>query len=85
MALPRTSPSETDLVDQIAGITGLGWTASLLGYLITVVGYGNSVISRLVVDPRSLLYVGSVLLVVTVGLDRFQRTLTEQDRPSDRE
>lgn len=80
MLLLRTSTSETDYVDQIAGITGLGWTASLLGYLITVIGYGNSVISRLVVEPRSLLYVGSLLLVVTLGLDRFQRLLTEKER-----
>ncbi len=80
MLLIQPSTSETEFVDQIAGITGLGWTASLLGYLITVIGYGNSVVSRLVVDPRSLLYVGTILFVVTLGLDRFQRLLTEQER-----
>lgn len=75
--LIQPSPSETDLVDQIAGITGLAWTGSLLGYLITVIGYGNSVISRLVVEPRSLLYVGTILFAVTLGLDRLQETLTD--------
>ena len=80
MLLIQPSTSETEFVDQIGGITGLGWTASLLGYLITVIGYGNSVVSRLVVDPRSLLYVGTILFVVTLGLDRFQRLLTEQER-----
>ena len=69
----QTSASEFEFLDQIAGITGVGWTASVLGYLMTVIGYGNSVISRLVVEPRSLLYVGSVLFLVTLGLDRLQR------------
>lgn len=80
MLLIQTSTSEIELVDQIAGITGLGWTASLLGYAITVIGYGNSVVSRLVADPQSLLYVGTVLFLVTIGLDRFQRLLTEQEQ-----
>ncbi|WP_418280351.1 hypothetical protein [Halorubrum sp. DTA98] len=80
MLLTQVSAPDTELVDQIAGITGLGWTASLLGYAISVIGYGNSVIGRLVVEPRSLLYVGTVLFVVTLGLDRFQRTLTDGKR-----
>jgi hypothetical protein len=63
-------------LDQLAGLTGLGWTASVLGYLGSVIGFGNSIISRLVADPISLLYLGGVLLVATVGLDRLQNSLS---------
>lgn len=76
----QPSATELDFLDQIAGITGVGWTASLLGYLMTVIGYGNSIISRLVVEPRSLLYVGSTLFVVTLGLDRVQRMISFQEQ-----
>ena len=64
---------------RLAGVTGVGWTLSLLGYLSTVVGYGNSLVTRLVADPQSLLYLGSVLFVATVGLDRLQATQTVED------
>lgn len=63
------------MLDQLAGLTGIGWTASLLGYLAAAVGIGNSVITRLVADPVSLLYLGGVLLVATLGLDRLQNSL----------
>ena len=69
------SPPDTDTLDQLAGVTGVGWTASALGFLSTVVGYGNSIVTRLVAEPQSLLYIGSVFLLATLGLDR----LTERD------
>lgn len=43
---------------QLGGITGLGWTVSLLRSLGAIVGDGNSLITRLVAEPQSLLYVG---------------------------
>ncbi|EMA66397.1 hypothetical protein [Halorubrum kocurii] len=67
--------SDTDLLNQLTGLTGLGWTTSVLGYLSTVIGYGNGVISRLVAEPQSLLYVGGSFFLLTLGLDRLQSRL----------
>ena len=67
-------------LNQLAGITGLGWTASILVYLSTVLGYGNSLVARLVADPQSLLYLGGALLVTTLGLDRLRSRLSERER-----
>lgn len=58
-----------DVIDQLAGLTGLGWTASALGFAATLVGYGNSVVLRFVTDPTSLLYAGALLFLATLGLD----------------
>ena len=71
MSLKGKLPANEDTLDQVAGVTGVGWTASLLGYLSTMVGYGNS----LVTNPQSLLYLGGVLFVATLGLDRRRATL----------
>jgi hypothetical protein len=71
MSLKGKLPANEDTLDQVAGVTGVGWTASLLGYLSTMVGYGNS----LVTNPQSLLYLGGVLFVATLGLDRLRATL----------
>lgn len=75
--LPTLSDART--LDQLAGLTGIGWTASMLGYLAAAVGVGNSVVSRLVADPVSLLYLGGVLLVATLGLDRLQNSLSTRE------
>jgi len=69
----------SDRLETLAGLTGLGWTASVLGYLVTLVGYGNSFVTRLVAEPVSLLYLGLVLLVATLGLDRLQDLLSSRD------
>lgn len=66
-AIPRLN---RDALDQLAGFTGVGWTTSILGFLSTLMGYGNSLISRFVADSRSLLYVGVVFFLATLGLDR---------------
>ena len=66
-AIPRP---DRDVLDQLAGVTGLGWTTSTLGFLGTVMGYGNTLITRFVADSRSLLYVGVVFFLATLGLDR---------------
>ncbi|WP_144921497.1 hypothetical protein [Halorubrum salsamenti] len=71
--------TDEDLLNQLTGLTGLGWTTSVLGYLSTVIGYGNGLISRLVAEPQSLLYVGGSFFLLTLGLDRLQsRTVADQ-------
>jgi len=79
MQRQRSSVFDSDSLDQLAGVTGLGWTVSVLGYLGTVIGYSNAVVSRLVVEPQSLLYVGSALFVATFGLDRIRNRVSEED------
>jgi hypothetical protein len=76
----RLSLLDADSLDQLGGVTGVGWTVSLLGYLTTVIGYGNALISRLIADPQSFLYVGSVLFVATLGLNRLQQSATEGEQ-----
>lgn len=63
----RIVPNEERL-DQLAGLTGVGWTTSLLGYLGAAVGYGSSLVPR----PSSLLYLGGALFLATLGLDRLR-------------
>mgnify|MGYP000120060510 CR=1 FL=1 len=70
MRLNLLHDSDEDLLDQLGGLMGLGWTASVLGYLSSVIGYGNGLISRLVSEPQSLLYVGGSCFLLTLGLDR---------------
>ena len=74
------SSVETERLDQLAGFTGVGWTASVLGYLGAVLGYGNALVSRLVTEPQALLYIGGVCLLATLGLDR----LTNHDDGDER-
>lgn len=68
--------SDTNVLYQLAGITGLGWTALILGYVSTVIGYGHSHIP----EPQSLLYLAGVLFVVTFGLDRAGDGLSNGDQ-----
>lgn len=72
MSIKPSAVLSDDVLDQLAGLTGLGWTTALLGYLVTAVGLGHSVVTRVVADPLSLLYLGGVLLVATLGLDRLK-------------
>lgn len=67
---------DTDVLYQLAGVTGLGWTVLILGYLGTVIGHGHGHLPA----PRSLLYPAAVLFVATVFLDRLQRGLPGGDR-----
>jgi hypothetical protein len=60
---------------QLAGLTGVGWTASLLGYRGTMIATDD--LTRFVTNPRSLLYLGVVLFVVTVGLECLRSELSE--------
>lgn len=72
MGLNQIRDVDKDLLNQLSGLTGMGWTASVLGYLSTVMGYGNGLVSRLVAEPQSLLYVGGSFFLLTLGLDRLQ-------------
>jgi len=74
---------DTDRAEQLAGLTGLGWTTSALGFLGTALGYGNSVVSRLVTEPSSLLYVGAVCFLATLGLDRIANRAAEGNEESE--
>ncbi len=70
MALKTVLRPDRSSLDQLAGVTGIGWTASTLGFLGTALGYGNGLVSRLAADPQSFLYVGIVCFLATLGLDR---------------
>ncbi len=78
MGAKRLSLPDRDLLTTIAGITGLGWTTSILGFLSTVVGVGNGLVARLAVDPQTLLYVGAVCFLTTLGLDRLADRVADQ-------
>jgi len=80
MDLKPSWPLDTDSAEQLAGVAGLGWTTSTLGFLGTALGYGNSVVSRLVTEPSSLLYVGVVCFLATLGLDRAANRATDEGR-----
>ena len=77
--LEQISVGDYGVLDQLAGITGLGWTVSILGYLGSVIGFSNSLLTRLVVEPQSLLYLGGALFVATFGLDRLRDRLTSDE------
>lgn len=73
-----TPTSKGELLDQLAGLTGIGWTVSMLGFLSAVVDYGDWDVARLGADPEVLLVVGGLLFATTVGLDRLRRTVDEE-------
>lgn len=83
MPIRSIHDTDKDLLNQLTGLTGLGWTTSVLGYLSTVIGYGNGLISRLVAEPQSLLYVGGGFFVLTLGLDRFRNRLLDGEGGGD--
>lgn len=72
MSLKQNIGANEDLLDTAAGLTGIGWTTSLLGYLSGVVGYSTAPL----VSPQSLLYLGGILFLTTVGLDQLNETLS---------
>lgn len=78
MGLKRIPLVNKEVLEQTAGITGLGWTASLLGFLSSVIGYGNYLLSRVVTDPQSLLYLAGAFFVATLGLDRLAKSAPDE-------
>lgn len=77
VSLRRPSWSKKAVLDNLAGLTGLGWTTSLLAFFSTVLGYGSGIVTRLVTTPQSLLYFGCALFVATLGLDRLSKKFSE--------
>jgi len=75
MSIKETLKSNVDTLDQVAGFTGFGWTVSLLGYLSVLVGYSDT----LVTSPQSLLYLGGILFVTTLGLDQLRERLSNSE------
>jgi hypothetical protein len=70
VSLSQPDPSERDTLEQLAGLTGLGWTTSTLVFLTTVVYSGTGPVGRVVADPQLLLYLGAAFFVATLALDR---------------
>lgn len=71
MSLNQANISVHDTLNQLAGFTGFGWTASVLLFLATTIHSGSNPVGRLVTDPQVLLYYGAVLFATTFVLDRF--------------
>ncbi|MFO7925073.1 MAG: hypothetical protein ACQET5_05275 [Halobacteriota archaeon] len=78
MPVKKKFESEKDLLTQLTGFTGIGWTTSMLGYLGTMIGYGNNLVIRFG-DPQSLLYLGIGFFVATLGLDRIRDARSNDD------
>jgi hypothetical protein len=72
------TPLETETCSRLAGLTGLGWTTSVLGFISTALGYGNGLVGRLVTDPRSFLYLGLFFFLTTLGLDRLANSASDE-------
>ena len=53
---------------------------SVLGFLSTVLGYGNGIVTFLATTPQSLLYLGTAFFVATLGLDRLTDKFSETER-----
>jgi hypothetical protein len=66
---------DEDTLNQVAGITGLGWTASILGYLSSLIGSSTTLIT----NSQLLLYLGGVFFVTTLGLDRLKNKLSSTE------
>lgn len=64
-----------ETLHRLGGITGIGWTTSILGYASTVIGYGSEYLARIVTNPQSFLYAGGVLFFATLGLDKLAQRL----------
>lgn len=79
MSIRRPAWSKQGTLNNLAGLTGLGWTTSLLAFFSTVLGYGAGIVTRLVTTPQSLLYFGAALFLATLGLDRLSRRISEEE------
>jgi hypothetical protein len=66
---------DSETLHRLGGVTGIGWTTSVLGYASTFVGYGSGYLSKLTTDPQSFLYAGGVLFLATLGLDQLAQRL----------
>ena len=55
----RHVPLDRETLSQFGGVTGLGWTTSVLGYASSVIGTGSGSVTRLTTGPQSFLYAGA--------------------------
>lgn len=83
MFLKEADVSTRDTLNQLAGFTGLGWTTSVVVLLTTLIHSGNGPVSRLVVNPRVLLYLGAVFFVITLLLDRLTASQPPRRKSTD--
>ena len=79
-AILRWLRSDVNTLDQLAGITGVGWTVSILGYVSVMLGHEVVIVSRFVTDPQPLLYLGGALFLATFGLDRLRDRCSNNGR-----
>jgi hypothetical protein len=77
VSLSQSILSDRDRVHQLAGLTGLGWTVSILSYVGLLFGYGNSLARSLGADPSVLLYIAGGFFVTTLFLDRLHGTIAD--------
>jgi len=72
MPLKPAILSNEQFLHELAGLTGLGWTASMLGFLGSLIWYGNDVRPALPIGPRTLLGLGICFFLATQLLDRLR-------------
>mgnify|MGYP000580871393 CR=1 FL=1 len=65
---PRTLADE-ELLHELAGITGVGWTASSLGFIGSLLWYGDGIGASHSLATRALLYLAIASFLATLGLD----------------
>ena len=75
MSLKQRPELNEELLNQLAGLTGLGWTASMLGFVSAAIGYGGSFAP----GPQWFLSLAVVFFLATVGIDRLRKGLSDSD------
>lgn len=68
--------SDEAFLHELAGITGVGWTGSMLGFLGSMIWYGDGLGASLPPGSRVLFYLAVACFVATVGLDAL-RTIVD--------
>lgn len=71
--------SDDAVLHELAGITGVGWTASSLGFIGSLVWYGNAPGPSQPLGSWVLLAVAIGCFVTTVGLDAFRSVISDAD------
>lgn len=74
----RLSRLDANTLYQLGGLTGMGWTTSVIGYVTTLVTNGSTYLTRVVTEPTSLLYAAGVFFLLTLGCDRLASRLRSQ-------
>ncbi|AGN02287.1 hypothetical protein L593_11720 [Salinarchaeum sp. Harcht-Bsk1] len=69
--------SDEQFLHELAGITGLGWTASTLGFIGSLIWYGDAPGGSHPLESRVLLYLGICCFVATIGLDALRTVLDD--------